>query len=504
YAAANSFLDALAQRRRQEGLPATAIAWGAWERQSELTAGLSEADRERIKRVGLVALSDERGMELLDRAQALAQPVALAVPLDTAALRPLARAGLLPPLLSGVVRTQGRRSEAAGTLARRLASIPEVEREAVVLMAVREHVAAILARSSPEEIEPDRALLEIGLDSLGAVELRNRLAAATAVQLPPTLAFDHPTPKAIAVYLLDSLAGQKPGSTDGGQVDAAASPGGLTFRTLVSHAHREGRAAEIAPLLAQASEFHPSFRSLDEFDEPPLGTQISTGGALPRLICIPSFVVGGGPHQFVRIARALEGRRGVTALSLPGFRRGGPLPASWGLAVDVLARSVLEVVAGDPFVLVGYSSGGVLAHSLTAKLESEGAAPQGLVMIDLDLDLPSEEGMGEIFSNIMGRLFEMDHEAIAIDDDHLIKMGAYIRLLSEWQRVSLDSPELMLRASEALRTGPARNGGSAEWPSGDTVEIAGDHFALVADSAEATAEAIEAWLVTRLRCGEEA
>ncbi|HEY5053313.1 MAG TPA: alpha/beta fold hydrolase, partial [Solirubrobacterales bacterium] len=496
YAAANSFLDALAQRRHSEGLPATSIAWGAWERESELTAELSEADKERLKRVGLVTLSDEKGLELLDRAQSQARPFTVAIPLDTVTLGSLARTGILPPLLSGLVHSQARRAKAAtGSLARRLAAVSKAEREALVLTAVREHVGAILAHS-PEAIDPDRALLELGLDSLGAVELRNRLAAVTAMQLPPTLAFDHPTSRAISVCLLDSLAEQRPGSANGKQAS-----GDATFRTLVSHAHRQGRAAEMAPLLAQASEFHPSFRSLDEFDEPPLGIQISSGGASPRLICIPSFVVGAGPHQFVKIARALEGRRALTALSLPGFRRGEPLPASWDLAVEVLAKSVLEAAGEDPFVVVGYSSGGVLAHSLTAKLESEGTAPLGLAMIDLDLDLP-EDSMGEIFSNIIGRLFEMDHEAIAIDDDHLIKMGAYIRLLSERQRASLASPELMLRASERLGAAPARNGGAAGRPAEEIVEISGDHFALIADSAEATAEAIEAWL-TRLDRGPQ-
>jgi acyl carrier protein/pimeloyl-ACP methyl ester carboxylesterase len=403
---------------------------------------------------------------------------------------------MLPPLFSGLIRAQGRRAKATGSLARRLATIPEAEREAAVLTAVREHAAAVLGHRSAEAIEPDRALLELGLDSLGAVELRNRLAAVTALALPPTLAFDHPTAKAIAEHLLDRLAAHREsGSSNGGQAGRPAF-GGDTFRTLLSHAHQQGRTADIAPLLTQASEFHPAFQSLDEFDEPPLGTPISTGGDTPTLICIPSFAVGAGPHQFVQLARALEGRRAVTALSLPGFRRGALLPGSWSLAVDVLAKSVLEIAAENPFVLVGYSSGGALAHSLTAKLESERAAPAGLVTIDLPL--PSENSAGEIFSSLMGRLLEMDHEAIAIDDDHLVRMGAYMRLLPEGRQVALDAPELALRSSEGLGTAPMRNGGSVERPSVEAVEIAGDHFSLIADRAEATAEAIETWLTTRL------
>ena len=198
YAAANSFLDALAQRRRSEGLPATSIAWGAWARESELGTELDEADRERIKRLGFVVSSDEQGMELLDGAQGMAAPLALAASLDTAALRPLARAGLLPPLFSSVVRTQGRRSKAAGSFARRLAAIPEEERGGAVLALVREHAAAVLGHSSTEAISPRIPFKELGFDSLGAVELRNRLAQATGVRLEATLVFDYPTPEAIA------------------------------------------------------------------------------------------------------------------------------------------------------------------------------------------------------------------------------------------------------------------------------------------------------------------
>ena len=201
YAAANACLDALAQRRRASGLPATSMAWGLWEQQSGMTGHLGDADRARLGRVSK-PLASERGLELFDRASALEEPLVLPLDLGIAALRTHARAGLLPPILRALVRgPTSRGREAAGALARRLAAAPEAEREGIVLELVRSHAAAVLGHASSTAIDPKRAFKELGFDSLGAVELRNRLAAATGLRLPATLVFDHPTVAAAAAYV---------------------------------------------------------------------------------------------------------------------------------------------------------------------------------------------------------------------------------------------------------------------------------------------------------------
>ena len=200
YAAANVFLDALAQRRAAEGLPATAIAWGLWQREG-MGSGLAEADLARMRRGGIEPISDERGLELFDAAIAQTRPQALALPLDPAGLRAGASTGALPPILSALVRTSKRRGP-TGSLATKLSSLPEVEHEAHVLDLVRAEVAAVLGHSSSQEIEPDRAFNEIGFDSLAAVELRNRLNSATGLRLGATTVFDYPTPQKLAGRLL--------------------------------------------------------------------------------------------------------------------------------------------------------------------------------------------------------------------------------------------------------------------------------------------------------------
>ncbi|MFE5588201.1 SDR family NAD(P)-dependent oxidoreductase, partial [Kitasatospora sp. NPDC056531] len=209
YAAANTFVDALAEHRRAHGLPAVSLAWGFWQELSGLTGQLNENDLRRATRGGLRGLTAQEGLALFDAACATDVPALVPVQLDLAAFRSqAAAAGDVPALFRGLVRIPARRVAAADAgatadaLAQRLAAAPEAERLRVVLEVVRSQVAAVLGFSSAEMVEEGRAFKELGFDSLLAVELRNRLNAATALRLPPTLVFDYPTPVAMARFLL--------------------------------------------------------------------------------------------------------------------------------------------------------------------------------------------------------------------------------------------------------------------------------------------------------------
>jgi NAD(P)-dependent dehydrogenase (short-subunit alcohol dehydrogenase family)/acyl carrier protein len=203
YAAANAGLDALAARRRTQGRPATSLAWGLWAQATGMTGGLEQAQLGRLERMGIGALSTDLGLELFDQAQRLDATLTVPVQLDLAALRAQARAGMLPALLRGLVRTPVRRAQAAGgSLAKRLAGIERPDWERVTLDLVQAQVAAVLGHTSATAIDPGRAFKELGFDSLAAVELRNRLTHTTGLRLPTTLVFDHPTPTAVARYLI--------------------------------------------------------------------------------------------------------------------------------------------------------------------------------------------------------------------------------------------------------------------------------------------------------------
>ncbi|WP_406205784.1 SDR family NAD(P)-dependent oxidoreductase [Kitasatospora sp. NBC_01560] len=209
YAAANVFLDALAAHRHALGRPAVSIAWGRWERASAMTAALDEADIARMARGGLIPIGAAEGLALLDAALRQDRAAVAATRFDHAALR----TGVVPPLLRGLVRVPGRRQADAGgaaALLQRLAALPEAERETALGEVVRLQVATVLGGGSADSVPAERKFKELGFDSLAAVELRNRLAAAFGRKLPATLVFDHPTPRAITRFLLAGLLPAEP------------------------------------------------------------------------------------------------------------------------------------------------------------------------------------------------------------------------------------------------------------------------------------------------------
>jgi acyl carrier protein len=203
-------MDALAQQRRAEGRPATALAWGAWTQATELTEHLGDADRLRFARVGVVPISDAEGLAGFDRGL-LAEGQLLATRLDVSGLRRIAREGELPAMFGKLVRArrQSDRSGSAESLARRLAAADDGGREAILSELVRGHVAAVLGFSNTSAVESSKALKDLGFDSLGAVELRNRLSRVTGLRLPATLAFDHPTSDAVVKLLAERLSGRE-------------------------------------------------------------------------------------------------------------------------------------------------------------------------------------------------------------------------------------------------------------------------------------------------------
>ncbi|WP_328869733.1 SDR family NAD(P)-dependent oxidoreductase [Streptomyces sp. NBC_00287] len=215
YAAANVFLDALAQHRRVEGLPGLSLAWGYWEQVSAMTGHMEGRDRARLSQGGLVGLSSEHGLGLFDRAVGLDEGLVVASPLDLAELRGLAASGVLPGVLRGLVRAPAaaRRMVASaaasgsGGLDQRLAQLSEPERERFLLDLVRSHVAAVLGHADPGAVDAERPFKDLGFDSLTAVELRNRLNTATGLRLPATLVFDHPTPTALTRHIRSEVSG---------------------------------------------------------------------------------------------------------------------------------------------------------------------------------------------------------------------------------------------------------------------------------------------------------
>ncbi|MEV6927914.1 SDR family NAD(P)-dependent oxidoreductase [Dactylosporangium sp. NPDC051485] len=214
YAAANAYLDALAEHRRALGRPAVSLAWGLWAPGSGLTGRLSDADRARLGRAGVAPLAAEQGLALFDAALRSGAAVTVPMLLDLPALRAQAAAGALPPLMRGLVRAPARRAAEDGdggsSWARVLAALPRADRERQVLALVRAQAATVLGLAGEEAVPAQRPFKELGFDSLTAVELRGRLAAATGLRLPATLVFDYPTPLALSAFVVEQIVGAAP------------------------------------------------------------------------------------------------------------------------------------------------------------------------------------------------------------------------------------------------------------------------------------------------------
>ncbi|HEX3778341.1 MAG TPA: SDR family NAD(P)-dependent oxidoreductase, partial [Pseudonocardiaceae bacterium] len=204
YAAANAFLDGLAQQRGNAGLAGSSLVWGPWAQDAGMTAGLPAADTQRSAGP-LPLISGEQGVALFDAALAIGEPILIPARLDVAALRAV---GDPPALLRGLLRT--RRAAVGGaaavsTLLQRLLPLAAAERAELMVDLVRTEVAMVLGHVSPLTVDVQREFRELGFDSLTAVELRNRMATATGLRVSSTLVFDYPTPKILAEFLLAEL-----------------------------------------------------------------------------------------------------------------------------------------------------------------------------------------------------------------------------------------------------------------------------------------------------------
>ncbi|AKZ60159.1 Type I polyketide synthase [Streptomyces ambofaciens ATCC 23877] len=200
YAAANAYLDALARQRHGSGLPALSLAWGPWDVGAGMLGALTDDDRRRATRSGLPVLTADEGLALLDEALTGPDPAVVPGAVDATGF---AGRSDVPHLLRGLVRGRRRAATAAREtgFADRVRALPPAERAQVLLDWVRSEAATVLGFAGAEAVERDRAFKDLGFDSLTAVELRNRLGAATGTRLPATLVFDYPTPDALAERL---------------------------------------------------------------------------------------------------------------------------------------------------------------------------------------------------------------------------------------------------------------------------------------------------------------
>lgn len=294
---------------------------------------------------------------------------------------------------------------ASSGFAARLAGRSADEQLAAAIEVVCEHAAAVLGRDGAAGLDAGQAFADSGFNSLSAVELRNRLTAVTAVTLPATAIFDHPTPTELAQYLITQIDGH------GSSAAAAANPAERidALTDLFLQACDAGRDADGWKMVALASNTRERMSS-------PVRNNVSKNVALLAdgisdvvVICIPTLTVLSDQREYRDIANAMTGRHSVYSLTLPGFDSSDALPQNADMIVETVSNAIIDVVGGScRFVLSGYSSGGVLAYALCSHLSVKHQRnPLGVALIDTYL--PSQianPSMNEGFSpTILGRAF---------------------------------------------------------------------------------------------------
>jgi len=520
YAAANSFLDALARHRRALGLPGTSLAWGPWQQNGGMTAGLRGADLRRMARSGFLPLRAEEGLSLFDAAVEGRDAVLVAARLDPAAAgaswdpgAPLSRVPGRQPVRRASASLTGPRADGQDSLRRQLAATPPGERGVLLLSQVRAEAALALGHGPRNSaIEADRALAELGLDSLAAVELRNRLAALTGLALPATLLFDYPTPRAIAARLEElwsQAAPASPGplaaprwqdgateSTPAPSEDTDADSLSALFRTACAR----GKAWDGMALLTIAARLRAVFEDAADLGAPPSAVTLATGGSGTRLICFPALSALSGPHEYARFGPALQDRRPVSVLPNPGFLPREPLPATLDAFVAAQAAAVRACAGDEPFVLLGRSAGGWVAHAVAEELESAGLLPSAVVLIDT---YPGEEsepggrgGDGPALSAMTAGMLENAAQFASAETDRLTAMAGYLELYAGWKPTALTAPTLFVRAGDRLPGIEAA--GPWSLPHSE-ITVPGDHFTVLEDHSRTTALAVHTWLSEHLR-----
>jgi polyketide synthase 12 len=227
YSAANAYLDALAAHRRDLGLPGVSLGWGLWNQAGGMAENLDQQDIARLARDGILALSVEEALALFDKALIVDEPYLVPARIDRGALRTKSTAGTLPPMFNELIAGPARRqvgdslaaAQSRSALTAKLAGLSVEDQHGVLLGLVRSHMATVLGLPTPESIAADLAFQEHGFDSLTAVELRNRLKAATGLTLSPTLIFDYPNPSALAEYFRSQLSDDEAAAPETNKVE---------------------------------------------------------------------------------------------------------------------------------------------------------------------------------------------------------------------------------------------------------------------------------------------
>jgi acyl transferase domain-containing protein/thioesterase domain-containing protein len=385
------------------------------------------------------------------------------------------------------------------SLRKRLAGQNQAQREKILLRFVLEHTAAVLGYADADAVDPNRHFLESGFDSVTAVGLRNSLGAATGLDVPPTVIFDHQNPLALTRHLLAEL--------DGAATGSATGPASDGLKELFIDAVRSGRTEDGIGLLSAAARLRPAFRSTADIEQLPAPVRMTEGERQPHLFCLSTPAGMGGAYQYARFATHFRGVRTLSALPMPGFLAGELLPESAEAIVDVLTESIRKAIGDEPFALLGYSSAGILAHAVAGRLEESGTGPSSVVLLDTyaaggeDMRRSDQAERDQAMLGLVAGLLENEDRYGPYDRTKLTAFARYMDILPEVVVPEIATPSLLVRPEDWFGAGGEDHGAgdSEAWRTawsraGSTVVVPGDHMTMVEGSSATTAQAVEDWL----------
>ncbi|MEU2515522.1 type I polyketide synthase [Streptomyces syringium] len=495
YAAANAFLDALAGHRRTLGLPAVSLAWGPWAPDSGMTSELSAADQDRMSRSGLPPMATEVGLALFDAAIGRDETLVVPARVNVAGLQ-VQQA--LPALWRDLV-PRARRTAAAGdrspaTLRERLRTLGTAERESLLLEVVVGYAAGLLGHRDAGAVDADKRFLELGFDSLASVGLRNQLADVLGIRLPSSVVFDNETPAKLAGWLHTEIAGHldptaAPATGGGARVPHHADE---TLEGLFFNAAKAGKLVEGMRMLKAVANTRPTFDSPAELEELSTPVTLADGPSSPRLVFVSAPGATGGVHQYARIAAHFRGKRHVSALPLMGFGPGELLPATSEAAGRIVAESALHASDGEPFVLVGHSTGGSLAYQAAGVLEETwGVRPEGVVLLDTPSIRYGQDEGNDLDQTMRFYLADIDSPSVNLSAARMSAMAHWFMAMTSIEAPPTSAPKLLVKCTLPCN-GLLFDTSSA--PVDEVRAIEADHLSLAKEHSALTARAIEEWV----------
>ncbi|NEQ87563.1 MAG: KR domain-containing protein, partial [Moorea sp. SIO2I5] len=203
YAAANGFMDAIAHYRRGQVLPGLSINWGAWAA-GGMAARLDSFNQQRLDRSGMIAIKPEQGMMALGSLLSESQSQVGVFPINWSKFLRQFLGGKKMPFLSALISTEPSLTQKSA-FREQLEEAAASERQELLTTHLRLAIAKTLGWTDAQKIGMRQPLFELGLDSLMAVELKNRLESSLETSLSSTLLFDYPTVEALVEYLTNDV-----------------------------------------------------------------------------------------------------------------------------------------------------------------------------------------------------------------------------------------------------------------------------------------------------------